>query len=362
VSRSSETRPARRGEELDRGAIESFLAAALPDLAGPLEIRQFPSGASNLTYLLIVGDREVVLRRPPPGRKAKTAHDMAREVRILEALAGVYPYVPRVLAFCRDQRVLGSDFYLMERIDGVILRRKLPAGVRLSRSEARALSTALIDRLIELHSIDHDAAGLGDFGKPVGYVRRQIDGWSKRYRQARTPNAPPYERVMAWLDERAPGEAAHAVIHGDYRFDNVVLDRNDLLTVRGVLDWEMATIGDPLMDLGASLAYWIGPGDPLPLRLFRLQPTHLPGMLERDEVVAYYLERTGLPCVDFTFYRVYGVFRLVVIMQQIYYRYYHGQTRNRRFATFIYLVKYLERYLEREIATGEGDSISARSG
>jgi len=343
------TRPVREGEELDLAAVESFLKSAIPDLDGPLEVAQFPSGASNLTYLVKAGDREMVLRRPPRGRKAKSAHDMSREVRVLTALAGVYPYVPKVLAFCDDPDVLGCDFYLMERLDGIILRKNLPREMNLSREETTQLCRNVVDRLIDLHSIDYRAAGLGDLGKPEGYVRRQIEGWSRRFVDAPTPNAPSYERVMRWLEEKMPPEFGACVIHGDYRFDNVVLNPDNPLEVIGVLDWEMATIGDPLMDLGNSLAYWMQKGDPLLLRMTRLQPTHLEGMMTREEVVDYYCRKTGIEIENFDFYRIYGVFRLVVIMQQIYYRYYHRQTRNKRFGRFIYLIKYLEGYLERLI-------------
>ncbi len=343
------TRPVREGEELDLAAVESFLESEIPGYEGPLEISQFPSGASNLTYLVKASDREMVLRRPPPGRKAKTAHDMSREVRVLTALAGVYPYVPKVLAFCDDPSVIGCDFYLMERLDGIILRKNLPRGLRLSREDTERLCHNVVDRLIDLHSIDYRAAGLSDLGKPEGYVRRQIDGWSRRYVDARTPNAPSYDRVMKWLDEKTPPEVGACVIHGDYRFDNVVLNPDNPLEVIGVLDWEMATIGDPLMDLGNSLAYWMQRGDPILLRIMRLQPTHLKGMMTRDEVVDYYCRKTGIEIETFDFYRIYGLFRLVVIMQQIYYRYYHRQTRNKRFGRFIYLIKYLEGYLNRLI-------------
>lgn len=342
-------RAVRPGDELDVSAVEEYLRTAVPDLDGSLAVSQFPSGASNLTYLLELGGRQLILRRPPVGRKAKSAHDMSREVKVMTALQESYPYVPRVVAYCEDEGLLGCEFYIMERIPGIILRRELPRGLALSEEETRQLCTNVLDRLVDLHSIDYQATGLADFGKPEGYARRQIEGWCERYVKARTPNAPTYEHVMAWLQERIPGEVRHCVIHGDYRFDNVVLDAEDPFKVVGVLDWEMATIGDPLMDLGNSLAYWIDRKDPLLLRIFRLQPTHLPGMLDRDEVVRYYCERTGITCDDFTFYRVYGVFRLVVIMQQIYYRYHHRQTTNKRFAKFIWLVKYLERYLRREI-------------
>ncbi|RZV41628.1 MAG: phosphotransferase family protein [Acidimicrobiales bacterium] len=346
---ADEPRAVRPDDELDIAAVEDYLRRVVPDLEGALEVRQYPSGASNLTYLLTIGERELVLRRPPVGTKAKSAHDMGREVRVMTALRTSFPYVPEVVAFCEDHSVLGCDFYVMERIPGIILRRELPRGLVLSEPETRQLCTNVLDRLIELHTLDYRAAGLGDFGKPEGYVERQIRGWSDRYVKARTPNAPSYEKIIEWLVERMPGEVRHSVIHGDFRFDNVVLDSNDPFRVVGVLDWEMATIGDPLMDLGNSLAYWIDGDDPLLLRIFRLQPTHLPGMFSRDEVIDYYLERTGISCDDFTFYRVYGVFRLVVIMQQIYYRYHHKQTSNKRFKKFIWLVKYLHRYLKKEI-------------
>jgi len=341
------TRPVREGEELDLAAVESFLISAIPDLESPLEVSQFPSGASNLTYLVKAGDREMVLRRPPRGRKAKTAHDMSREVRVLTALADVYPYVPRVLASCDDPDVLGCDFYLMERLDGIILRKNLPRGMSLGREDTARLCRNVVDRLIDLHSVDYRAAGLGDLGKPEGYVKRQIEGWRRRYVDARTPNAPSYDRVMRWLEEKMPPEIGACVIHGDYRLDNVVLDPD--LEVIGVLDWEMATIGDPLMDLGNSLAYWMQKGDPWLLRVMRLQPTHLEGMMTREEVVDYYCRSTGIEIETFDFYRIYGIFRLVVIMQQIYYRYYHRQTRNKRFGRFIYLIKYLDGYLNRLI-------------
>jgi aminoglycoside phosphotransferase (APT) family kinase protein len=342
-------RSVRPGEELDLAAIGRYLASVDRDLGGPLEVAQFRSGASNLTYLVKAGDRDLVLRRPPHGRKAKSAHDMGREVRMLGALADVYPYVPRVIAYCEDPTVMGCDFYVMERIEGIILRKNLPKGLRLSRSDVATLCRNVVDKLIELHKVDFLAAGLADFGRPEGYVRRQVEGWSARFRAAQTPNAPTYEGVMDWLAENQPAEVGSCVIHGDFRFDNVVLSPDNPLEVIGVLDWEMATIGDPLMDLGASLAYWMQRGDPWLLRVMRVQPTHLNGMMTREEVVDYYCARRGLDLATFDFYRIFGVFRLVVIMQQIYYRYYHRQTRTKRFGRFIYLIKYLEGYLERLI-------------
>ena len=223
MTRIDSARTVRQGEELDLGAVGGYLKSVIPDLDGPLEVSQFPSGASNLTYLVKIGDREMVLRRPPSGRKAKTAHDMGREVRVLNALQDVYPYVPRVLAFCDDPQVLGCDFFVMERIEGIILRKGLPRDLSLSREEVGQLCHNVIDRMIELHSVDLRAAGLEDFGRPEGYVQRQVEGWSKRYVSARTKNAPSFERVMQWLSAEMPPDGRPCLIHGDFRFDNVVL-------------------------------------------------------------------------------------------------------------------------------------------
>jgi aminoglycoside phosphotransferase (APT) family kinase protein len=202
---------------------------------------------------------------------------------------------------------------------------------------------SVVDRLVELHEVDWEKAGLGDLGKPDGYVTRQVEGWSKRYGAARTPNVPEFAGVMRWLAERQPAMQRASLIHNDYRFDNVVLHPERPTEVIGVLDWEMATIGDPLLDLGNSLAYWVEAGDDALMQRMRRQPTHLPGMLTRDEVVRYYCEKRGLPIVDFTWYRVYGLFRLAVIAQQIYYRFHHGQTQDKRFESFHMMVAHLEK-------------------
>jgi aminoglycoside phosphotransferase (APT) family kinase protein len=342
----------RRGEELDAEKVAEFLRGALPEPPSGLpEIAQFPSGASNLTYLIRYPERALVLRRPPFGHKAKGAHDMVREARIMAALCKVYPYVPSIVAICEDESVLGAPFYVMERLEGVILRRDPPAELALDASKARALCLSVIDRLIELHRIDYAAAGLAHLGKGQGYVARQIGGWSDRFVKARTPDVPDFQSVMAWLDAKKPAsEVAIAVIHNDYRFDNVVVDPNDPTRVIGVLDWEMATLGDPLMDLGNSIAYWVQDDDD-PFRCgMRRQPTNLPGMLKRTEVVEYYGEKTGLRVDNFDFYEVYGMFRLAVILQQIYYRFFHGQTQNPQFSEFGKSVSYLEGACSRLIA------------
>ncbi|MDX1801171.1 MAG: phosphotransferase family protein [Marinobacter sp.] len=332
----------REGEELDADKVDRFMKAALPGLDGFPDIRQYPGGASNLTYQVDYGDQSFVLRRPPFGKIAKSAHDMLREARVMKALRPVYPYVPDIVAICDDHDVLGCDFYVMERLKGIILRQDFPEGFNLSEGDTRKLCLNVIDKLVELHQVDAEAAGLDQLGKGPGYVQRQIGGWSHRFRKAKTDDVGDFETVMAWLDEHMPEDVAQCVIHNDFRFDNVVLSPDNPFEVIGVLDWEMATIGDPLMDLGNSLAYWIQSDDDAFFQMLRRQPTHQPGMLTRQEVIDYYLERSGLTVTSFDYYEIYGLFRLAVILQQIYYRYYHGQTRDQRFATFGQAVQYLE--------------------
>jgi aminoglycoside phosphotransferase (APT) family kinase protein len=344
----------RKGEELDVAKVDAFIKAHLPGLTGIPEIRQFAGGASNLTYLLRYPDRDLILRRPPFGHKAKSAHDMLREARIMNALKPVYRYVPTVVAVCGDSAVMEADFYVMERINGIILRQDLPEGLNLGVEDTRKLCLNVIDRMIELHRVDYQAAGLDSLGKGEGYVRRQIEGWIDRYRQARTGDVGDFEAVMAWLKDKMPArDVATCLIHNDFRFDNVVLDPANPFEVIGVLDWEMATLGDPLMDLGNTLAYWVQADDDALFQQVRRQPTHLPGMLTRQEVIEYYGSKTGYRVDNFDFYALYGLFRLAVIVQQIYYRYFHGQTRNPAFAGFGHIGRYLEKRCQRLIAASK---------
>jgi aminoglycoside phosphotransferase (APT) family kinase protein len=345
----------RPGEELDVAAVDRWLRGVDPALAPGLpEVTQYTGGASNWTYRLRYPNRDLVLRRPPAGTKARSAHDMAREFRVQRALKPVFALVPAMVGLCQDASVLGTDFYVMERIDGLVPRARLPDDARLGPDGARRLCEALVDRLVELHAVDPAAAGLAALGKGPGYPRRQVEGWSDRYERARTWNVPSFAWVRRWLAERVPEDAGTCVIHNDWRFDNVVLDRAEPTRIVGVLDWEMATVGDPLMDLGCALAYWVHADDPWLFRLARRQPTDAPGMLRREEVVARYLARTGLKPEGWTFYEVFGLFRLAVIAQQIYYRYHHRQTRNPAFRRFWILVNYFDRR-GRAIAGRAGD-------
>ena len=253
----------RSGEELAADRIESYLREHLSGLEGPVRVRQYPGGASNLTYLLSFANRELVLRRPPFGTKAATAHDMGREYKVLSALSPHWPYAPRPLVYCADESVIGAAFYVMEHLRGIILRKDIPERLFSTPDEIRGLFEKLLNALAELHSLDPVAVGLGDLGKPQGYVRRQVLGWNKRYRAARTPDVPDCEAVMAWLEERIPPESERtAIIHNDFRLDNIVLDPSDPYRIIGVLDWEMCTVGDPLMDLGCTLGYWVQRDDP----------------------------------------------------------------------------------------------------
>ncbi len=326
---AAEIRP---GEELDLARVEDFLKQSIPGLTGALTLRQFPSGYSNLTYLIAAGDRELVLRRPPHGTKAKTAHDMMREYRVLTALRPHFPYCPLPLAYCADETVMGCPFYVMERIKGIILRKQMPTELDLGPAAMRRLTERMVEVMAELHAVDYVKAGLAELGKPAGYVGRQVAGWSRRYQDARTPDVPVGEEVMAWLAGNQPPESGSpSIIHNDFKLDNLVLDPADHLRVVGVLDWEMATLGEPLMDLACTLAYWVQADDPPELLALATMPTYRPGSLTRAEAFALYGRLTGRPTGDLDFYYCFGLFRLAVIAQQIYYRYYHGQTKDQRF-------------------------------
>jgi aminoglycoside phosphotransferase (APT) family kinase protein len=333
----------REGEELDALRISQYLKQHLGDIEGELKITQFPGGASNLTYALSFPNRELVLRRPPFGPVAVSAHDMGREYKVMNTLRPVYPYVPTMITFCDDPSVIGCDFYLMERLVGIVPRAEFPAGLSLTPEETRRLCTNALDKLIELHRVDYAAIGLADLGKGEGYVERQIGGWSKRYRNAKTENVPDFEKVMNWLQDNMPSQVKVCIIHNDFRFDNVVLDPEDPTQIIGILDWEMATLGDPLMDLGNSLAYWIQADDGPEMLATRRQPTHLDGMMTRREVIEYYCGKMGMQGDNSRFYQIYGLFRLAAIIQQIYYRYHHGQTRDKRFEYFFKRVAELEK-------------------
>jgi len=324
----SDLTPVRDEDAFDVSKVHTWLNSYINESSLP-DIFQFRSGASNLTYLLKYPDRELVLRRPPVGTKAVSAHDMKREFLIQSRLKPVYDLVPTVIALCEDHSILGSDFYVMDRIQGEIFRRDVPE--TLTKEDISVMAHSLVSGLAQLHSVD--ASVLNELNKGPGYVTRQVEGWSKRYRNALTDDVPDGEDVMRWLDANKPDDVGSCIIHGDWRIDNMVFDLGQKKLV-GVLDWELATVGDPLMDLGSALAYWIDKDDEPMFASLRRQPSHLDGMPTRREFIAKYLELSGRKCDDFTFYEVFGLFRLTVIIQQIWARYKAGQTTNPAFKGF----------------------------
>ena len=352
------SRPVRPEDASDVPAVAAWLAAhadperAGVDLSAVPEVRQFSGGVSNLTYLLRYPDGDLILRRPPRGTHHGSAHDMAREHRIQEALGRVLPYVPRTVALCEDAAVIGTPFYVMRRIAGPIPRKELPPGIELDRDQVAQLCRNVVDLLVDLHRVDVEGAGLAGLDRGPGYVRRQVEGWSERYRRARTWNVGRFEGVMRWLADHQPADRPHTLVHNDFRFDNVVLDPADPTRPVGLLDWELATVGDPLMDLASSLGYWVQPDDGRLMQAFRRQPTHLPGMMTREQVVAHYGERTGqrVSNAEWAWYEVFGLFRVAVIAQQVYARYLSGQTTNTQFRLFGVAVVALEWRCRRIIA------------
>lgn len=322
----------RSEDAFDVDAVHQWLLQNSDTPADKPIVQQFNSGASNLTYLLSYKERQLILRRPPVGTKAASAHDMKREFFIQKTLHPQFPITPKVIALCKDQSIIGSDFYVMQKIDGVIFRRELPSGVSLTEQEITLIGDLVINGLVSLHHVD--PTPLAQLSKGPGYVGRQVEGWSRRYRNALTSDVPDAEILMRWLDQNQPADVASCVIHGDWRLDNLVFNLDKAPSLVGALDWELATIGDPLMDLGSSMAYWIDHSDEAVFANLRRQPSHLPGMPTRKEFIESYLAKSEWGTSNFTFYEVFGLFRLTVILQQIWARYVGGQTTNPSFAGF----------------------------
>lgn len=356
MSAADPTRPVRAGEELPLDRLLPYLENGLGTFldaqnANSLTIEQFPGGHSNLTYLLKIGGKELVLRRPPFGSKVKSAHDMGREYRLLSKLSAVLPRAPKPLLFCEDESLIGSKFYVMQRLSGLVLRRDIPSGLNISPEQARALCSSFVDTLVELHAIDFNSVGLGDFGQPKGYVERQISGWAKRYEGSRTDDIPEMERIASWLLEHKQEAPDASIIHNDYKYDNLLLNPSNITEVVGILDWEMATLGDPRMDLGTTLCYWVEAGDAEDLIAMRMGPTAIAGSYTRRELAEAYARRSGRDLGNIVFYYCFGLYKTAVVLQQIYYRYAQGLTKDPRFGKLIHGVRALcaqaARYINR---------------
>ncbi|MCA9446095.1 MAG: phosphotransferase family protein [Candidatus Omnitrophica bacterium] len=339
----------RHGEELDESKLEAFLRERIEDPGEGFSIRQFPGGHSNLTYQVTLGENEYVLRRPPFGSKVKGAHDMGREFTVLSHLSKVYPQAPTPILFCQDPEVIGADFYLMQRIQGVIYRNRKPDDFNLSQEQIRETCVSFVKNLVHLHSIDYEAAGLAELKREGQYTERQVMGWSKRYFGSKTDEVLDIEATSKWLQERIPPDSGSVIVHNDYKFDNIVLDPDDNSKIIGVLDWEMTTIGDPLMDLGTALGYWAENEDEDEIKVVQSFLTTLPGALNRQELADLYASESGRPIPELTFYYVFALFKLAVIVQQIYYRYHHGFTQDPRFASMIDMVYALGKKSQRAI-------------
>ena len=327
-----ETKPVRVGEEIDSLKLGEYLSET--GLGPRISIEQFPAGSSNLTYLIKVGDDELVLRRPPFGNTVKTAHDMRREFDVLSKLSAVYSPAPKPIVFCDDVSVIGSDFYLMERRHGLIIRGRAPAELAASPELQTEVCRRFIANLAELHSLDYIQAGLGDLGHPEGYCRRQVEGWTKRYVAAKTHDWTELESVISWLADNIPTESGASLIHNDYKFDNVMLDPADLTRITAVLDWEMVTIGDPLMDLGTTLGYWMSRDAGDAMLNMPFNPRVLMENVSRAKLVEMYAKASSCEVPAMLFYYVFGTFKIAVIAQQIYARYAKGFTTDERFARF----------------------------
>lgn len=327
----------RSGEEIAQAELENYLKEQI-GTKDKLSIRQFPSGFSNLTYLLTLGDDQFVMRKPPIGANVKSGHDMSREFNILTALEDHFK-VPKPILFCEDDSVIGSPFYVMERLNGIILRAGMPADMIPDEPLMKVISESWVETLVQLHKVNIEAAGLSDFGKPEGYVERQVSGWIGRYQKSQTDEIKEMDNVAKWLHAHQPTQYETNLIHNDYKYDNVVLDPADWSNIIGVLDWEMATIGDPLMDMGTSLGYWVDTDDPPELRKMQLNPTTSLGNPSREELMTLYERYSGSMVDHPVFYYAFGLFKVAVIAQQIYSRYKAGITKDERFGKLIFGVR-----------------------
>ena len=349
----SDARDVRAGEQLDWGRLGAWLRERLPacgvpglDVSLEPEVAQFPGGHSNLTYLVRFGRTEIVVRRPPFGPVPPTAHDMAREFRWLSAMNRVFPLAPRPYLLCEDLDVVGSVFYAMERRRGLVVRADEPPELATPAARRR-LSEAMIDTLADLHAIDVSVNGLNTLGKPAGFVERQVRGWSERWHRSKTTPLPEMDMLADWLRDHLPGDpATPSVVHGDFKLDNVMLDPADVGRLVAVFDWEMSALGDPLVDIGILLTYW-SPTAPPEQRDALTTITDRPGFLTRQEIIERYAARSGRDLSGIRYYEIFAVFKIAVVIQQIYYRFAQGQTTDRRFATFDARVAYLAQHAAR---------------
>ena len=323
----------RKGEELPEKQLKEFLVQRelINSSESDLFVKQFTHGYSNLTYLLIIEDKEFVLRKPPVGA-IKRGHDMSREFKVQSGVQKGFSKVPKMFAYTNDEFILGSEFYIMEKVNGIILNYKEAKSRNIASDQYQVIANSWLDTFVELHQLDYKAAGLEDLGRPEGYVERQVTNWGKQYLRAATEDVPVAQKVMQWMEAHQPKEYEHCLIHNDYKYDNVVFGDDSWQEITAVLDWEMATLGDPLMDLGTSLGYWTVATDHDFVKQGIPSPTIFEGNPIRSEVVELYAKKSGKDIQNIVFYYAFGLFKIAVIAQQIYYRYSKGLTTDPRFA------------------------------
>ena len=338
---NEDAKPIRAGEELNATNLKVFLRESLNAENDEIEISQFPAGSSNLTYLVKIDDKEFVLRRPPFGNTVKSAHDMKREFDVLEKLSKAYAPAPKPLIYSADESIVGSEFYLMERRRGLIIRGKSPEILENSTELQKRICESFIENLVKFHALDYKQIGLGDLGKPEGYAQRQIEGWTKRYFDAKTDEQAELEFAIEWLNENVPESSSATLVHNDYKFDNVMLNPDDLTEITAVLDWEMTTLGDPLMDLGTTLGYWMSKDAGAEIVSMPFNPRVLMENISRRELIEMYTEKSGRDVSNILFYYVFGTIKIAVIAQQIYARFVKGFTQDKRFAKFNFFVNAL---------------------
>lgn len=333
-----ETIPIRSDEDFDHDKLAAYLRGRLPDSERPLEVVQFAGGHANLTYLLRYGETEYVLRRPPLGPVAPSSHDMGREYRCLSVLYKGYPLAPRAFVFCEDPQIIGAPFFVMERRRGIVVRRAIPEawGAGQDPQVNRRISEVLIDALADLHAVDPAAVGLEKIGKPDGFMLRQIDGWMGRFDRAKTRELPIAVEMHQWLRRHLPPPLRTTLLHNDWRLDNMMLDSNDPGRCVAVFDWDMCTLGDPFADLGTLLSAWIETREAPPgtNSMAVGMPSNTPGFMTRAEAVEHYGRRHGIDVSNVPYYYVFGLFKIAVVLQQIYYRFHVGQTKDERFRNF----------------------------
>jgi aminoglycoside phosphotransferase (APT) family kinase protein len=351
---NTDTIPVRPDEQFDVEKLTAYLHERLAGATHSPLVRQFGGGAANLTYLLDYGARQYVLRRPPLGPVAKSAHDMRREYKVLSVLYQAFPYAPRAFLYCADPAIIGADFFVMERRQGVVVRKSMPPEFASLPNAPRSLSAALVDALAQFHAVNYQSIGLSDLGEPGGFIARQIEGWYKRWHAAKTEEVADMETVYQWLKSHQPPAAAYSLVHNDYKLDNLMFDPSDPGKVVAIFDWDMCTLGDPLNDLGALLSYWTEPADPPYYQALAMMPTGLDFMTRR-ELVERYSQKSGRSIHDIHFYHALGLFRVTVIIAQIYIRFHRGQTKDARFAALGMMIPLMARAALEVALTDRGE-------